>query len=79
MKGLYSQGSQRFKQCEESGVEYMCKNMEPLSTVNSAPFLRLLQTLDPRYKPSSHTHFSRVLLPAKYEAIKAFFCDRFIK
>jgi len=48
-KGLYSRGSQRFKQCEESVMEYMCKDMEPLSTVDSVLFLRLLQTMDPRF------------------------------
>jgi len=56
-------------------MEYMCKDMELLSTVDSVPFLRLLQTLDPRYKPSSRAHFLRVLLPAKYEAVKAFVTD----
>ena len=52
-------------------MEYVCKDMEPLSTIDSIPFLRLLQTLDPRYKPSSRSHFTRVLLPAKYESVKA--------
>ena len=27
-------------------MEYECKNMEPLGTVDSFPFLQLLQTLD---------------------------------
>ena len=34
MKGLYTRGSQRFKQCEESVMEYVCKDMEPLTTVD---------------------------------------------
>jgi len=38
MKCLYTQGSQRFKQCEESVMEYVCKDMEPFSTVDSVPF-----------------------------------------
>ena len=49
--------------------------MEPVSTVDSLPFLRLVQTLDPRYKPSSRSHFTRVVLPAKYESIKAIVND----
>jgi len=53
-------------------MEYVCKEMEP---VDSLLFLRLLQTLDPRYKPSSHAHFTRVLLLAKYEAVKSFVMD----
>ena len=69
-KGLYSRGSQHFKECEESVIEFVCKDMEPLATVDSILFLRLLRTLDPRYKPSSRSHFTRVLLPAKYEAVK---------
>ena len=75
VKGLYTRGSQRFKQCEESVMEYVCKDMEPLTTVDSVPFLRLLQRLDPRYKPSSRVHFTRVLLPAKYETVKASVTD----
>ena len=47
-------------------MEYECKNMEPLATVDSVLFLQLLQTLDPRYnKASFHAHFTHVLLPAK--------------
>ena len=49
--------------------------MEPLSTIDSTPFLRLLKTLDARYKLSSRFHFTRVLLPAKYEGIKASVTD----
>jgi len=56
-------------------MEYICKDMEPVSTVDSLPFLRLVQTLDPRYKPSSRSHFTRVVLPAKYESIKAIVND----
>ena len=56
-------------------MEYVCKDMEPLTTVDSVPFLRLLQTLDTRYKPSSRAHFTRVLLPAKYESVKASVTD----
>ena len=44
VKGLYTRGSQRFKQCEESVMEYVCKDMEPITTVDSVPFLRLLDT-----------------------------------
>ena len=52
-------------------MEYECKNMEPLATVDSFPFLQLLQTLDPRYnKASFHAHFTQVLLPAKYKTVK---------
>ena len=51
-------------------MEYECKDMEPLATVDSVLFLRLLQTLDPRYKSSSHAYFTRVLLPVKYKTVK---------
>ena len=74
-KGLYTQGNRRYKLCENAVIEYICKDMEPLNTIDSIPFLRLLQTLDPRYKPSSHSHFTRVLLPAKYESVKASITD----
>ena len=70
-KSLYPRSSQRFKSCKDALVEYLCKDMEPLSAVDSLPFLKLIQTLDPRYKPSSRSHFTRVLLPVKYESIKA--------
>lgn len=74
-KGLYTRGNQRYKSCENAVMEYICKDMEPLNTIDSIPFLRLLQTLDPRYKPSSRSHFTRVLLPAKYESVKASITD----
>ena len=74
-KVLYTPGSQRYKTCKNVVMDYICKYMEPLSTIDSIPFLRLLKTLDPRYKPSSHFHFTRVLLPAKYESIKTSVTD----
>jgi len=56
-------------------MEYICKDMELVSTVDSLPFLQLVQTLGPRYKPSSCLHFTRAVLPAKHESIKVIVND----
>ena len=74
-KGFYTRGSQRYKTCENAVMDYICKDMEPLSTIDSIPFLQLVKTLDPRYKPSSRSHFTQVLLPAKYESTRASITD----
>jgi len=69
MKCLYTQGSQRFKQCEEWVMEYVCKNH--LVQLTAFRFFNCCR----HYKPSSSAHFTRVLLPAKYKAIKSFVMD----
>ena len=66
----YNRGSARFQQCEESLLNLVCKEMLPVSTVESQSLRSFVDVLDPRYKPSSHTHFSRVLIPQKYETVK---------
>ena len=63
----YNGGSAHFQQCEES---MLCKEMLPVSIVESQSLRSFVDVLDPRYKPSSRTHFSRVLIPQKYETVK---------
>ena len=51
-------------------VEFMCKDLQPISVVDSPAFLKLLSTLDIRYIPASRSTFSRVIIPAKYISVK---------
>ena len=67
----YPQGSSRHKACEESLVEFIVKGYQSLCVVECPAFLHFVQTLDSRYKPSSRTYFSRVLVPTKYNEVKS--------
>lgn len=43
----YPQSSQKLKWCKDMLAD-LCKDIESLSTVDSLPFLRLMQTFNPR-------------------------------
>ena len=66
----YPRTSAHFKTCEDSLLTLICKDMLPLSLVDSPNFKEFVSILDKRYKPSSRTHFTRVLLPQKYDLVK---------
>ena len=70
-KSPYPRGSTRYKTCEQSLVEFIVKDYQALRVVECPSFLNFVQTLDCRYKPSLRTHFSRVLIPAKYDEVKS--------
>ena len=75
----YPQTSTRFKTCEDSLLTLICKDMLPLSLVDSPNFKEFVSILDKRYKPSSHTHFTRVLLPQKYDLVKQLVKKKLVK
>ena len=56
--------------CENALIEFMCKDLQPISVVDSPAFLKLLSTLDTRYIQASRSTFSRVIIPAKYISVK---------
>ena len=66
----YGQHSARYTQCQNAPVEFICKDLQPTSIVDSPSFLQLLSTLDPRYIPASRTTFSRAIIPNKYTSVK---------
>ena len=59
-----------YTQCQNALVEFICKDLQPISIVDSPSFLQLLSTLDPRYIPASRTTFSRAVIPNKYASVK---------
>ena len=66
----YKRSSQRYLTCEDALVEFICKDFQPISVVESPSFLKYTKTLDPQYQPASRTHFTRVAIPKKYEEVK---------
>ena len=52
-------------------MEFLVKDYQALRVVECPAFLHIVQTLDSRYIPSSRTHFSRVLIPTKYDEVKS--------
>ena len=69
-KTPYKHESKRYETCENALVEFICKDFQPVSIVESAGFLNYSKTLDPLYQPASRTHFSRIAIPKKYEIVK---------
>ena len=66
----YPRQSPRYQHCENAVIEFVCKDLQPLSIVDSPPFLKLVGTLDPRFLPPSRSNVTRVLIPQKYEVVK---------
>ena len=66
----YVQHSARYVQCLNALVEFICKDLQSISIVDSPSFLQLLSILDPRYIPASRTTFSRAIIPNKYASVK---------
>ena len=66
----YGQRSARYTQCQNALVEFICKDLQLISIVDSLLFLQLLSTLDPRYIPASHTTFTQTIIPNKYTSVK---------
>ena len=48
----------------------IASDMAPFSTVEQVGFQRLLRELEPRYKIPSRIHFSRVIVPDIYKAVR---------
>ena len=42
-----------YQHCENAMIEFICKNLQPLSTVDSPAFLKLVGTQDPCFQPGS--------------------------
>ena len=68
---VYGQHSARYTQCQNALVEFISKDLQPMSVVDSPSFLQLLSTLDPRYIPASRTTIGRTIIPNKYTSVKA--------
>ncbi|KAK1894085.1 Zinc finger BED domain containing protein 4 [Dissostichus eleginoides] len=49
----------------------MAKDLRPFSVVKNGGFLRLVNTLEPKYAIPSRPYFSRTVLPALYKETKA--------
>ena len=69
-KTPYKCGSKRYETCENALVEFIGKDFQPVSIMESAVFLNYSKTLDPLYQPASCTHFSCIVIPSKYEKAK---------
>ena len=67
----YNKTGRRFKECDNALVSFICKDMQPISIVESESFKSFVETLDPRYKMLSRNHYSRLAIPQKYEEVKS--------
>ena len=54
----YTRSSSQFKKCEDALLTLICKDMLPVCIVDSPHLKLFIETLDPRYQPSSRTHFT---------------------
>ena len=54
----YTRSSYQFKKCEDALLTFICKDMLPVCIVDSPHLKLFIETLDPRYQPSSRTHFT---------------------
>ena len=69
-KEAYKRDSAIYSACQNGLVSFICDDLQPISVVDSPSFCQLLHTLDPRFLPYSHSQFSRVIIPRKYEEMK---------
>ena len=56
-KTPYKRESKQYEACENALVEFICKDFQPVSIVESVGFLNYSKTLDSLYQPASCTHF----------------------
>ena len=63
-KTPYKRGSKQYETCENTLVEFICKDFQPISIVESAGFLNYSKTLDPLYQPAPRTHIHVLQFPA---------------
>ena len=62
-KTPYKCESKWYEVCENVLVEFICKDFQPVSIVESVGFLNYSKILDPLYQPASRTHFPVSLFP----------------
>lgn len=65
----YGQQSAQNTQCQNALLEFICKDLRPISIADSPSFLQLLSTLDPRYILASRTTFTRTIIRNKYTSV----------
>ena len=66
----YPHQSSRYQHCENAVIDFICKDLQPLSVVDSPAFVSLVGTLDPCFQPPSRSTVTRALIPKKYQAVK---------
>ena len=74
-KDLYTWSSQHYESCKNTVMECIWKDMEPLSTINNIPFSAATNSGSMVPAFLSRSHFTQVLLPVKYESVKASITD----
>ena len=62
--------SPRALECTKSIGMLMAKDLRPFSVVDNPGFRYMVNTLEPRYKISSRTHFAEKVGPQLYEQVK---------
>ena len=55
----YPKASARYKECDSALVSFICKDLQPISVVESPSFREFVETLDGQYTPMSRNHYSR--------------------
>ena len=61
----------RWNKLTDAVVYFICKDMQPLSTIDDVGFRHMAKAFEPRYTPSSRKTISAKHLPLLYESVKA--------
>ncbi len=69
-KEKYQKGSQRKNHLDDTLVTMIAQDLQPLSVVADAGFLKLCQALDRKYQVPSRMQVRNVLLPAKFNKVQ---------
>ena len=61
----------RARKLHRAIAEMVCVDCLPFYTVEKPGFLRLIHTIEPRYKPCSRTYLSQTMIPSMYDSVKS--------
>ena len=66
----YPKDSTRKRQLDDALVTFVAQDLQPLSVVNDAGFVKFCETLDKRFQVPSRMHLREVLLPKKFQKVQ---------
>ncbi|KAF3836730.1 hypothetical protein F7725_004194 [Dissostichus mawsoni] len=67
----YDKKGPRWQAITDAVTHYIAKYMVPIYTVEKNGFIKMLQTIDPKYQLPSRKHFATVALPNLYNKTRA--------
>ena len=61
----------KHKQLVDAVADFICLGLKPLSVVDDTSFRHLLETAELRFQLPHRTHFTDIVIPAKYRTVRA--------